>query len=48
MSDPAGKISHDKRRRPVLASVRLLAALIAGGLVFALIEKVRDASDRAT
>lgn len=48
MSDHAGKIRHDKRRRAVLASVSLLAALVAGGLVFAFVEKVRDASDRAT
>lgn len=48
MSDPIWKISNRKRRRAILISVSLLSVLAAGGLALGIIEKVRDASDRAT
>lgn len=44
MLDPTGK----KRRRVVFASLSFLILLVAGGLVLAFVEKMRDASDRAT
>ena len=48
MPDDTAKIRAKKRRRAVLASLSLLTVLIASGLVLAFVEKVRDASDRAT
>ena len=48
MSDPSANKRNIKRRRAVLASVGLLAALTLSGLVFTFVEKVREASDRAT
>ena len=47
MSEHPANLHNKKRRRAVLASVGLLSVLVAGGLVFAFIERVRDASDRA-
>jgi hypothetical protein len=48
MSESAANHSNKNRRRAVLVSVSLLAALVAGGLVFAVVERFRDAADRAT
>ena len=47
MSESATNHSHKKRRRAVFVSVCLLAALVAGGLVFAVVERIREAYDRA-
>ncbi|MGH7169122.1 MAG: hypothetical protein ACRELG_02450 [Gemmataceae bacterium] len=47
MSEHPTRLHNKNRRRAVLASVGLLAALVAGGIVFALIERVREAVDRA-
>ncbi len=48
MSDHFENTLNKKRQRAFLVSLGLLAALVAGGLLFGFIEKVRDASDRAT
>lgn len=39
---------RNKKRRAVIVSTSLVAMLVAGGLAFAFVEKVRDAADRAT
>ena len=42
------EIHNTKRRRALMLSVSLLALLAGAALVLAFVEKVRDASDRAT
>ncbi|HEY7428980.1 MAG TPA: hypothetical protein VH682_32415 [Gemmataceae bacterium] len=42
------EVLNTKRRRALQLSVGLLALLVGGVLVVAFVEKVRDASDRAT
>jgi hypothetical protein len=48
MSEHPKNLRNKILRRAVLASVGLVAALVAGSLVLAFVERVRDASDRAT
>lgn len=48
MSEPTPSIRSGKRRRAMLISVGLLATLVVGGLALAIVEKLRDVSDRAT
>jgi len=48
MSEPDARSRNKKSRRAALISVGLFAVLVAGGLVFSFIERVREASDRAT
>jgi hypothetical protein len=39
---------NKKLRRAIIASVSVLAVLAAGGIVFSIVERIRDAADRAT
>jgi hypothetical protein len=48
MSESAANPRNRTRRRAVLASLSLLTLLSAAGLILALVERIRDASDRAT
>jgi hypothetical protein len=47
MSESAASHRIKKRRRVVFVSSSMLAALVAGGLVFAVVESIRDTADRA-
>ncbi len=47
MSKTVTNQRNKKLRRIVLASVGLLAVLTAGGIVFGVIEQVRESVDRA-
>jgi hypothetical protein len=47
VSEYAANHSIKKRHRAVFVSVSLLAVLVAGSLVFAAVEKLRDSYNRA-
>lgn len=47
MSEATSNRRKKRRRRTVLASMSLLAVFVAGSLVFAFVENVLDAVDRA-
>ena len=48
MTETNANLRNKSLRRVVVASVSLLAVFAAGGIVFSIVERIRDASDRAT